>query len=67
MGSTEPSGKMNMLDYEFVKWQEKGEVPDMFSRKNSFLGIGVNLFNRGQKIWMGDSQQHPQIVTKNSP
>jgi hypothetical protein len=39
MGSTEPSGKMNMLDYKFVKWQEKGEVPDMFSRKNSFLGI----------------------------
>lgn len=30
---------MNILDYEFVKWQEKDEVPDMFLRKNRLLEI----------------------------
>ena len=30
---------MNMLDYKFVKRQEKEEAPNMFSRKNSWLGI----------------------------
>ena len=30
---------MNMLDYKFVKRQEKEEVPNMFSRKNSLLEI----------------------------
>jgi len=35
---------MNMLDYEFLNRQEKDEVPDMFSRKNSLLGIYRKAF-----------------------
>ena len=33
-----------MLDYEFLNRQEKDEVPDMFSRKNSLLGIYRKAF-----------------------
>ncbi len=53
---------MNMLDYEFVKRQEKDEVPDLFSRKNSLLGIGVGIVEERTYYCLSSSENRYAVL-----